>query len=386
MTVPATAVYFDNNATTAIDPKLARSMYELYLEGLANPASQHRPGRAALHRLEQAKTLLAESLGAPTAGMSAAQVIVTSGGTEANNLVINGYARQRPGLVIVAASEHPSLLDPALALGPERYRLLPVDSHGRCNLELLDKWLRTEALHICLVSVMLGNNETGVLQDVAAICRACQPYGIPVHSDTVQAIGKIPFDMSAIGLSALSLTAHKLHGPVGVGAVVLQHGQHIAPLLLGGGQQLGLRPGTEPVVPAVAMAQSVQLGCQAVAHGLTLSLANLRDHFEAQLLELGNVAIVGSAAPRLPHVANVAFLGLDRQAVHMALDLAGVACSTGSACASGSGRPSPVLTAMGASPAILNSSLRFSFSRFTTPEEVDRGLEIITRVVRKLRG
>lgn len=377
-------IYLDNNATTAIDPAIARRMYDLQLEGLANPASQHRPGRLALKRLEQAKNSLLDALGAPNSGMETAQVIFTSGGTEANNLAVRGYAALRPGLVIVAASEHSSLLDPARELGPERCRVLPVDTHGRCDLQQLEDWLKADATRISLVSVMLGNNETGVIQDVRQICQLCLPYSVPVHSDAVQAIGKIPVDMRELGLSALSLTAHKLHGPVGIGALILLPGEKIAPMLLGGGQQLGLRPGTEPVVPADALADAVELSCQAISDGEYATVAELRDRLESSLLALGNVEVIAKQSQRLPHVSNVAFLGLDRQAVQMALDLSGIACSTGSACASGSSRPSHVLTAMGLSPTVINGSIRFSLSRNTTAVEIDSAIELIARVLKKI--
>jgi cysteine desulfurase len=397
MTRPASAIseipglmstpnlYFDNNATTLVDPALAQLMYQLQLEGLANPASQHRAGRTALRRLEEAKNRLLKALGAPSSGMDAAQVIMTSGGTEANNLVIHGYTQQRPGEVIVAATEHASLLDPARQLGTQRCRVLPVDHRGLCDLQVLEDWLQHDSTSISLVSVMLGNNETGVIQDLASICKLCQRYSIPVHSDAVQAVGKIAVDMQQLGLSALSLTAHKLHGPAGIGALILLHGERIAPLLLGGGQQLGIRPGTEPVVPAVALSLAVETSCLAVDEGRYVELAILRNHFEQSLLALGDTEVLAGDTERLPHVANIAFLGLDRQAVQMALDFAGVACSTGSACASGSGRPSHVLTAMGLSPQAIHGSIRFSFSRYTTPEEVELGIEIVSRVVRKLR-
>lgn len=359
-------------------------MFDLQLDGLANPASQHRAGRSALRKLEQAKSSLLDSLAPPSSGMDAAQVILTSGGTEANNLAIRGYAAIRPGRVIVAASEHSSLLDPALDLGPSRCRKLPIDRSGRCDLQTLDDWLANDPGGTSLVSVMLGNNETGVIQDLHSICQLCRRYSIPVHSDVVQAIGKIDVNMRHLGLSAMSLTAHKLHGPVGIGALILMPGEKIAPMLLGGGQQLELRPGTEPVVPAVALAKAVELGCEAVSAGVYTQLATLRDRFEATLAAEVGAEVVAAETPRLPHVANLAFPGLDRQALQMALDLAGVACSTGSACASGSGRPSHVLTAMGLSKSTIAGSIRFSFSRLTTPQEVESGVEIICRVVKRL--
>lgn len=383
--MPKLSLYFDNNATTQIDPEIAQLMFDLQLQGLANPASQHAAGRIALRHLEEAKNSLLSALAAPNTGMEAAQVIMTSGGTEANNLAIRGYSTTRPGTVVVAATEHASVLDPARDLGSSRCRILPVDHYGRCDLQLLEDWIKQDANAISLVSVMLGNNETGVIQDIQSICRLCHRYSIPVHSDVVQAVGKIDVNMRELGLSALTLTAHKLHGPVGIGALILLQGERISPMLLGGGQQLGLRPGTEPVVPAVALARSVELGSKALADGCSARLEALRNRFETGLLELPGVEVIANGTTRLPHVANMAFLGLDRQALQMALDFAGVACSTGSACASGSSRPSPVLAAMGLNAATLAGSIRFSFSRFNTPEEVENGIDVVSSVVSKLR-
>lgn len=382
-------IYADNNATTALDPAIAERMHELYLVGPLNPASQHRRGRQALRLLEDAKTGLLAELGAAFEGMDAAQVILTSGGTEANNLAIRGYALARSATVIVGATEHPSVLDSARALGPKKFRVLPANADGMLDLDVLRQWLREDAASIGLVSVMLGNNETGIIPDLESICQLCREFGVPVHSDAVQAVGKLDVNLTELGLSAVSLTAHKLHGPVGIGALVLLAGEKVDPILLGGGQQLGLRPGTEPVVPAVALEMAVRLASTARRAGVYERLAALRDDFEARLATLCDgisMEIIGRQSPRLPHVSNVAFHGLERQALQMALDLRGIACSTGSACASGSGRPSPVLTAMGLSQKTVAGSLRFSFSRFTCPEEVQKTAEIVSQVVCKLRS
>jgi cysteine desulfurase len=233
---------------------------------------------------------------------------------------------------------------------------------------------------------MFGNNETGVIADLANICGICRRFDVPVHSDAVQAIGKIDVNMTELGLSALSLTAHKIHGPVGIGALILPNGISLSPLLIGGGQQQGLRPGTEPVIPTIALTMAVRLGCQARMHRVYETVAQLRDRFEASLIPLESVEILASHSPRLPHVSNIAFLGLDRQALHMALDLAGIACSTGAACSSGSSRPSQVLTAMGLHSETVLGSIRFSFSRFTTAQEVEIASQIVAQVVLKLRS
>ncbi len=372
-------IYLDNNATTHLDPLVAERMHELNVMGVSNPASQHRQGRQALQLLEEAKSQILELMDAPTNGMDSAQIIMTSGGTEANNLAVFGLLAQRPGLAIVGATEHPSVIEAARsACGDgDQLRILPVDQQGQCDLNRLEDWLNSDE-PVSFVSVMLGNNETGVIQNLQAICQLCSRFGVPVHSDIVQAIGKIPLSMRELGLSAATLTAHKIHGPVGVGALVLNRDLSVQPMIVGGGQQLGLRAGTEAVVPAVGLALSLNQICQALQDGEFERIESLRDRFEAQIRQMSSdFEVIAEDAPRLPHTSNISFRGLDRQALHMALDLNGLACSTGSACSSGSSRPSGVLVAMDLPLETVQSSLRFSFSRFTGEDQVARATKII---------
>jgi len=373
-------------------------MQDLYSQKLANSASQHRAGRASLKVLEQAKTDLLQLIDAPAEGMDTAQVILTSGGTEANNLAIAGLCRPadennyQPAAnltnSIICGVEHPSVLEAAAEWSP-RVQILPVDNLGRARLDVLEEWLviaDSKADRVGLVSIMLGNNETGVLQDLPAICRICHRFGAVVHSDIVQAVGKIPFSMRDSGVDAVTLTAHKLHGPVGVGALVVRHGVSIQPMLFGGGQQLAIRPGTEPVVLADGFALALRLTIDAESRGEYERLARVRNLFEQSLDDqLPDIEVVSRNTFRLPHTSNIAFHGIDRQAFLMALDLAGIACSTGSACASGSGRPSHVLQAMHLPKKTVGSALRFSFSRMTTDEELKEGVSRIVRTARKLR-
>lgn len=392
-------LYFDSNATTSVDPAVVRRMQDLYSLRLANPASQHRLGRDSLKVLEQAKEDLLRLIDAPADGMDTAQVILTSGGTEANNLAIAGLCRAADGNVyqpaknmtntLISGVEHPSVIEAAAEWSP-RVRILPVDNSGLVRLNLLEEWLGladAEGNRVGLVSIMLGNNETGVLQDLSAICRICHRFGAVVHSDIVQAVGKIPFSMRDSGVDAVTLTAHKLHGPTGVGALVVRHGLVVQPFLFGGGQQLAVRPGTEPVVLADGFALALKLTVEARSNGAYQRLALTRNFFEQSLLnQLSNIEVVAQNAPRLPHTSNIAFHGVDRQALFMALDLAGIACSTGSACASGSGRPSHVLQAMQLPKETVGSALRFSFSRLTTDDEISEGIRRLVRTVERLRG
>ncbi len=209
---------------------------------------------------------------------------------------------------------------------------------------------------------------------------------MPLHSDVVQAAGKLPVDMSQLELAAVSISGHKFHGPVGIGALLVSDSPAWEPLFVGGGQQLAIRPGTEPVIAAAGLAKALCLANAAVQAGIYDQLARLRDRFESALRSLPETVIIGDSSPRLPTTSNVAFVGLDRQALAMALDLGGIACSTGSACASGSARPSPVLLAMGLPESIVNSSIRFSFSKFTSSDDVDQAIQIIQRVVGRLRA
>ncbi len=378
-------IYLDNNATTHIDPAVAQRLLELYQDNsLANPASQHAPGRRALKLVETARNQLLKLTGAPA--NDGARVILTSGGTEANNLAILGRRQRKNGIVITAATEHPSVTESAqqLSLLGFEHRILPVDQQGACCLVTLEQWLLAESDRIAIVSVMMGNNETGIIQDIAAITALCQPYNVPVHSDVVQAIGKIPFDMSTLGLSAISLTAHKIHGPVGTGALITLNDLQLDPMLFGGGQQLGTRPGTEPVIPAVALAASVETTCVALREGSYRRVADMRDAFESKIKDATGAVIIGESCSRLPHTSNMTFSGVDRQALQMALDLAGIACSTGSACSSGSSRPSGSLVAMGYDDKSVQGSIRFSFSKFTTVTESDQAADVVIQTVKKI--
>lgn len=379
--MPADTIYLDHNSTTPLLPEVARTLAECYAAGYANPASPHRPGREARRVLESARDDIARMLGADP---NQDQVIFTSGGTESNNLALRGLAGRQRGRIIVSAIEHPSVLGTAEYLGRLGFDLrhVRVSHDGVVDLDhfrqLLDRDTR-------IVSVMLGNNETGVLQPVADMATLCRQVNVPFHSDAVQVVGKLPVDFRALGISAMSVSAHKFHGPLGVGVLVIGAGSHLEPVLYGGHQQQALRPGTESVPLAVGMLRALQIW-QDEAENRSLVLQSLRDRLEALLRHaVPNVTINGANADRLPHTTNISFPGLDRQALLMALDQAGVACSTGSACASGSTQPSPVLLAMGVPEPIVNGSLRISLGATTTLQDVDQAACRILQVVNDLR-
>jgi cysteine desulfurase len=379
-------IYFDNNATSIIDSRIATRMFELNQQGLANPSSQHRFGRIARQLVEDARDRILVGVGACTRGMSTDQLLFTSGGTEANNLAVFGLSCGRPGAIVVSAIEHPSVLGAAEKLesqGREVYRL-PVDSSGQVDLTRLDQLLRNVDTHpISLVSLMFANNETGVIQPVAQAAQMCRAHGVLLHTDAVQMLGKDTIAFQSIGVDAMTITAHKLHGPIGVGALILKNGVKLDPQLFGGFQQLGLRPGTESPVLADAFAMTTEQFSD--IDGRRAYLASLRNEFESRLLEaIPEAVIIGADANRLPHTSSVAFPGLNRQAMQVALDLAGLACSTGSACASGSSQPSHVLTAMGLPSEMVNGGLRFSFSHNNTLHEVHEAVAIVSQVVSRM--
>ena len=377
-------LYLDHNATTPIDPRVVETMQACYAAEHANPASLHQSGQRARSALEAARDGLARLLGADISGIHSDRVIFTSGGTEANNLALLGWAGGEKGRVLVSSIEHPSVLGAAEELARRGFdvRRLRVSSPGVVDVNHLVELLTPETR---LVSVMLGNHETGVLQPVAEIAAICRERGVPLHTDAVQVVGKLAVHFRDMGVTAMSLAAHKFHGPVGVGALVLRHGAAIDPQLFGGFQQAGLRPGTEPLVLAVGMHRALELWHDE-AEERRLRLTQLRDDFEAAIIaELPTAVVNGRDSPRLPHTSNISFIGLERQSLFMALDLAGVACATGSACASGSSEPSPVLTAMGLDNARLTSAIRFSFGARTTVVDVAEAVRKIVRVCQDLQ-
>jgi cysteine desulfurase len=382
-------IYLDNNATTRIDPMVIDRMLELMHMRLANPSSQHAEGRKARHIVEQAREAILKLCGGRTHGMASDQLLFTSGGTESNNLAILGLAENIPGAIVVSNIEHPSVLaaaEHAKALGRE-VRYLPCSSDGVVCLDRLADWLATLSTlgPIALVSLMLANNETGVWQPVAQAAAMCRKAGVLIHTDAVQVLGKSKMDFAALDVDAMTITAHKLHGPVGIGALLLRHGVQIGPQHFGGFQQLGLRPGTEMPVLAggfeVATANAISHLQQRI-----IKMERLRDSLQEKILAAIPRAIaVGAHSARLPHTLSIAFPGVDRQALQLALDMSGIACSTGSACASGSSQPSHVLEAMQLDPRVVRGGIRFSVSAETLDSEIDQVVESLTQIVSRMR-
>ncbi|NJD09512.1 MAG: cysteine desulfurase [Gemmatimonadetes bacterium] len=373
-------IYLDHAATTPLRPEVRAAMEPFLGTRFGNPSSTHRWGRAARTALEEARERIAAALGA-----SAAEVVFTSGGTESDNLAVLGCwrARHASTAVVLSAVEHPAVNEAARQAAREGAELviLGVDEQGRVAA---DAALEALSARPAVVSVMWGNNEVGTLQPVRDVAAACRERGVPFHTDAVQAFGKARIRVAECGCDLLSVSGHKLGGPMGVGALFIRDGLDLAPLGFGGGQQRARRPGTEAVAAAVGLARAAELA-DAEVQQESRRLAELRDALEERVTAaLPGVTVNGAGAPRLPHIASINVTGTDGEALLIGLDLAGLAVSGGSACHSGSFGSSPVIAAMGRARQG-EASVRFSLGRTTTAAEIEAAAERFAAVVRQLR-
>jgi cysteine desulfurase len=363
------AIYLDHNAGAPLDERVLEAMLPYLRKQQGNPSSVHRYGRLAREAIEQARAQVAALIQA-----APSQVIFTSGGTEANNLAMLGVMGACPsGHVAISAVEHPSLREPAWALREQGLEVteIEVDSQGRVTVPALEKALRPDTR---LVSVMWASNETGVLQDVSALSAPVRAQGALLHTDAVQAVGKVPLDFRTSGAHLMSLSAHKMGGPKGVGALVVDSHLEITPLLRGGGQERGLRSGTENVAAIVGFGKAAELA-SAELHQRATEWSRLQAHLEHALGQLPGVVIFGEKAPRLPNTIFFAVPGIEGETLLMALDKAGIAVSSGSACGSGSRQPSHGLLAMGIAPELAQGAIRISIGVDNTLAQMD---ELIT--------
>lgn len=360
-------IYLDHNATTPLEPRVLDAMLPYLRDQCGNASSVHRYGRAARNAVDAARAQVAALV-----GVHFSQVVFTAGGTEANNLALKGTLAGLPrGRLLVSAVEHSAVLEPVAQLARAGWQVehIPVDTECRLNLTALDRLLAGGDVR--LVSVMLANNETGVIQDMAAIAARVRAAGALLHCDAVQAAGKIPLDFAATGAHLLSLSAHKLYGPQGVGALVYDRALTIEPLLAGGGQEQGLRGGTENIAGIVGFGAAAALAAEELARR-TAQLQSLRARLEQALATWPQVTIFAQAAERLPNTVQFALRDIAGETVQMGLDRQGVAVSTGSACHSGSAEPSHVLLAMGVAPELARGAIRVSFGTGNTAADVDR--------------
>jgi cysteine desulfurase len=375
----AAAAYLDHNATTPVDEAVLAAMLPFFRERFGNASSRHEFGTVARKALDTAREQVAAAL-----RVQPSQVIFTSGGSEANNLFIRGAAGYlKPSQIAVSAVEHPCVARPAQDLVRQGWTLrkLAVDGEGRLAMADLDAAL---AQPTGIVSVMLANNETGVIHGVAAVADKARAKGALVHSDAVQAFGKIPFDFPSLNVHALTLSGHKFHAPKGVGALVMDKKLALRPQILGGGHESGLRAGTENVPGIVGLGVACELAAQRVAEAGP-RLAALRERLDRGLSELG-ATIFGRGAERLPNTSFFAFPGIEGETLVIQLDQAGYACASGAACSSGAARVSAVLTAMGVPEELGRGAVRLSLGRESTPAQVEGFLAALARVLERLRG
>lgn len=363
-------IYLDHNATAPLDPGARDAMLPYLGAFYGNPSSLHRLGRICRSAIDGARERVAALIGA-TPG----EIIFVSGGTEANNLALKGLAAgMRPGVVAFGATEHPSVAESALSLEKTGWRTqtLPVDGDGR----LLDGPLPAD---LRIASVMLANNETGTIQDIAPLAQSLRAQGVILHCDAVQAAGKIPVDFKALGVRLMTLSSHKIYGPKGVGALVVDPSVDLAPLLHGGGQERGLRGGTENVAAIVGFGKAAELAL-AELETRRARLSRLRERLEAGLDALPGAVIFARRAPRLPNTLQFAVAGIDGEALVMALDRRGIAVSSGSACAAGAGEPSPVLLAMGVDAETAKGAVRVSLGKDNEEADIDALLDALRTI------
>lgn len=375
-------IYLDHAASTPIHPVVADRMHQLLADEFANPSSLHAPARSARKIIEEARETLADALGGRPD-----EIIFTSGGTEADNLAVLGVARRRRrdgrSNIVISAGEHHAVLDAAQALRTEgtEVRIAPLDAHGRTDLDALATLVDART---ALIAVMAANNETGVIQPVEAVAEVARAHGAALHSDAVQALPWI--DCSMLSASTIAVSAHKLGGPKGVGALLVRRKTALEPIVHGGGQERALRPGTMNTVGiggfAAAVAIAVERRAQSIPHPIELR----RDRLQRRLVsELDGVHVSGGEVPRLPGHLHVTIDGVDSESLLLSLDARGIAASGGSACSSGAAEPSHVLLAMGIPKQRALGALRLSLGPTTTDDEIEASADAIVEIVTRLR-
>jgi len=380
----AKRVYLDHAATTPVAPEVAEAMARVLGATHGNPSSVYAEGRAARALVDQARDEVAAALGAEPA-----EIVFTSGGTEADNLALRGtfFARRADGDgIVTTAIEHHAVLDTAHDLAEREHArlvVLPVDGEGRVTAAEVERALDPGTV---LVSVMHGNNEIGTLQPIGEIGAVCRARGVAFHSDAVQTVGALPFDVARIPVDLVSVNAHKFYGPKGVGALYVRRGTRLATMQTGGGQERGRRTGTENVAGIVGLGVAMRLA-QAHREAESARQARLRDRLiDGVRTRIPDSILTGHRTERLPNNASFCFPGTQGEALVVSLDLAGFAASSGSACTSGSTEPSHVILALGIDRATAQGSLRLTVGRETTEADVDALLEALPPIIARLRS
>ncbi len=375
-------IYLDNAATTAVRPEVADAMQPYFTEIYGNPSSLHTIGQKAKRALEQARQTVADVL-----QVEPGEIFFTSGGTESNNLAIKGIAhanRDRGNHLITSSIEHHAAINVFKTLESQGFEttFLPVDKHGLIDLDSLQESIRSDTI---LISVMLANNEIGTIEPLPAISAMARERGIPVHTDAVQAIGKIPFSVKTLDVDLLSLTAHKFYGPKGVGVLYKRDGLKINPLFEGGHQERILRPGTENIPGAVGLSTALRLAHQGL-ESESARLEALRKHLEEGIrTRIDQATFNGHPQQRVPNISSLSFAFVEGEALVLSLDTMGIAVSTASACSAGTTEPSHVLKAIGLDPLLAQGTLRLSLGRMNNTGEIDYVINSLTEAVTRLR-
>jgi cysteine desulfurase len=375
-------IYLDNNATTAIDPQVLDAMLPYLREQYGNPSSAYSFGKKVARAIDQAREQVASLV-----HCDPAEIVFTSCGTESDNSAIQSALlidRDRKHIV-TSKVEHSAILKQAETLARRGYEIswLDVDEHGLLDLTVLEQAIRPDT---AIVSLMWANNETGVLFPIEEIAAICQRKQTIFHTDAVQAVGKVPIDLGSGAIQFLSLSGHKLHAPKGVGVLYVNRRARFNPFLIGGSQEEKRRGGTHNTASIVGLGKAAELAAEHLAEE-NARVKNMRDRFEQEVMaRISGIQINGDPDRRLPNTANLAIEGADSEALLMLLDQKGVCCSAGSACTAGALEPSHVLRAMGFSTERARASLRFSFGRFNTEQEVSSAIGILETAVEKVRG
>jgi cysteine desulfurase len=374
-------IYFDNNATTKVAEQVLEEMNPLFCELYGNPSSMHTFGGQIGRKIRQARERIAGLL-----GCAPSEIVFTSGGTESDNAAIKGALAAQPNkrTIITTRVEHPAVLTVCRDLESHGYTVveLSVDKYGRLDLGELENYLDDDT---ALVTIMYANNETGVIFPIDRIAQMATDKGAIFHTDAVQAVGKIPLNLSRSNIDLLSLSGHKLHGPKGVGVLYVRKGTRLSPFMLGGHQEAGRRAGTENVPGIVGMGKACELATVNF-EAENRKVKNLRDKLEKAILEkCADCRLNGDPENRLPNTTNISFEYIEGEAILLMLDKYGICASSGSACTSGSLEPSHVLRAMGVPFTAAHGSIRFSLSRFNTEEEVDYTIEKLPPIINQLR-
>jgi len=374
-------IYLDNAASTQIHEDVLNSMLPYLKEQYGNPSSMHRYGRLAHKAIEKARKQIASLINAEPS-----EILLTSGGTESNNTALRGIVmKNTSGQIITSSIEHDAILEPCKKLTQNGFDVdyLPVNSFGMVKCSDLQNHISEKTN---LVSIMFGNNEVGTIQPISEIAKICNDHKVPFHTDAIQAVGKIPIDVKELGIDLLSISSHKLYGPKGIGALYIKNGIDVDPLILGGGQERGLRSGTENVASIVGFGKACEIAKNNLNENIS-QMRKLRDILVEKVLnEIPEVILNGHSQSRLPNNAHFTFLGVNGEDLIIKLDEYGIAASTGSACSVNTQKASHVLQAMGFSHEQITGSLRLTIGIFNDQKEIEQTVNVLKKVVKELRS